>query len=171
MATGAPLYGFFYIFGPLGFLVYLGIAIAIISVAGFHLSRAMVRNGFDRNKVNNFLLLTVLFSYPLLFCLRQGNLELIVAGGIAFGTWAYLTGLHRAAAILWGVFGSVKLYPLILLAMFLSARQYKQLVLAIGAAAFATLMSLILYRPNLRLCRPWNKRLAPTDESDRRNHL
>lgn len=149
MAPGVPLYGFFYAFGPLGFLVYLGIAIAIIIVAGSHLSGAMIRNGFDRIEVDNFLLLTVLFSYPLLFCLHQGNLELIVAGGIACGTWAYLTGRTWTAAILWGVFGSVKLYPLILLAMFLSARQYKQLALAIFAGAFASLTSLMYIGPTL----------------------
>ena len=150
LAPGVPLYRFFYAFGLFASsVVFLAIAAGCIFFAGFRFSRAAMARSIDRTQFNNFLFVTLVFSYPLLLCLHRGNLELIVVIGLASGAWAYWTGRTWAAAILWGVFGSVKLYPLILLALFLSARQYKQMLAAIGAAIATTFLSLLYIGPNL----------------------
>ena len=149
MAPGAVLYWLFYSLGLKGgLLAYLVEALASV-MAGFALlQRAMVRRGLGQMAAERFLFCTLLTSYPIIFCVDRGNLEIVVATGLAVGTWAYWTGRSWTAAVLWGLFGSVKLYPLILLALFLSAKQYRQLATAIGTAVASTLLSLEFVGPD-----------------------
>lgn len=60
----------------------------------------------------------------------------------------YWKGRSWTAAILWGVFGSVKLYPLLLLAIFLSKKEYRQFFSSVFMAALTTVASLIYSGPD-----------------------
>ena len=145
------LYRGFYLFGlKFGFALYLIIVYVAIRFGLKPVRRAMLGRGLAARPVDHFLLGLVFTSYPLLFCLQRGNVEVVTASGLALGTWAYCTGRTWCAAVLWGIFGSLKLYPLLLLALFLSARQYGQLLAGCGTAVTTTLMALLYTGPTLR---------------------
>lgn len=149
-APGVPLYEAFYAFGPWGGLVAYFAVIAAALVASFVLMRrAMLRYGFQSIQIDIFLLIAICTSYPVLFAIERGNLEIVLAIGMAVGIWAYWKGHTWTAAVVWGIFGSVKLYPLIFLALFLSRRQYRQFLFAIITAAATTLLSLMYIGPTI----------------------
>jgi hypothetical protein len=108
----------------------------------------MLRRHFRPFSADGLLFIVFLTSYPLAFCFQRSNLEFVVASGIALGTWAYWRERTWTAAILWGVFGSVKLYPLLVLALFLSFRQYRQFFAAIFTAAGFSIMALLYIGPD-----------------------
>jgi Glycosyltransferase family 87 len=150
MAPGVLLYRFFYLFGIVhGFVVYISIIAAALIFGIAKIRSAMQEHGIRSESADAFLLLLILTSFPIAFCVERGNLEIIVAIGLALGTWAYWKERTWTAAILWGVFGSVKLYPLILLAVFWSFRQYRQFFTAVLAAIITTLLSLLYIGPDL----------------------
>ncbi len=125
-APGVLLYGTFYAFGHVGgLLVYMGTTLTALVVAFVVMRRSMLKYRLSPLGVTVFLLIAITTSYPISFAIERGNLEVILAIGMALGTWAYWRGETWTAAIIWGLFGSVKLYPLLLLAVFLSFRQYR----------------------------------------------
>ena len=152
MPSGVLLYRLFYIFGMRpGFLVYLLTVIAAISFGFMQVRKVLLARNLEMFNVDLFVFVVLLTSYPLLFCLVRGNLEILLAAGTAVGVWAYRSGKTYTAAILWGAFGSVKIYPLILLALFLSNRQFRQLWAALGAAFATTLASLLYIGPTMHV--------------------
>jgi Glycosyltransferase family 87 len=151
LAPTVPLYKFLYIFGEQGgFLVYMILIIVALSFAFMRIRSEMLLRGFHKELAEGLPLLILVASYPLIFCIQRGNLEILIAIGLAFGTWAYWKGWTWTAAIVWGVFGSVKLYPLLLLVVFFSFRQYRQFFVSLLAAATTTLLSLLYIGPDLR---------------------
>ena len=151
MAPGIVLYKAFYVFGRGGgFVAYLLTATTLLSLGFAKVRCEMMRGGLTEFSARGFAWLLLLTSYPVAFCIERGNLELMVAAAIVSGTWAYWRGQSWTAAILWGVFGSVKLYPLLLLAAFLSKRQYRQFLMSIFAAVVVTVGSLFYAGPDVR---------------------
>ena len=151
LAPTVVLYKILYLFGRWGgFLVYMILTIAAVSFAFVRIRGGMLRRGFSKELAEGLPLLIVIASYPIIFCIQRGNLEMLIAIGLAFGTWAYWRERTWTAAIVWGVFGSVKLYPLVLLAVFLSFRQYRQFFVSMLAAITTTLLSLLYIGPDLR---------------------
>ena len=149
-APGAVMYRVLYLFGLHGGeAVYFAGVIATLLTGCFLLRRALVQAGLSQASATSYILLSAVTSYPVLFGAERGNLELLLAAGIAVGLAAYCRGWFFGAAMLWGVFGSVKLYPLLLLALFFSYRQYRALVAGCAAAAVTTLLSLWYIGPTL----------------------
>ncbi len=150
LAPTVLLYEFLYLVGEQGgFLVYLILIIVALSFAFMRIRREMLLRGFHKELAEGLPLLVLVTSYPIIFCIQRGNLEILIAIGLALGTWAYWRERTWTAAIVWGVFGSVKLYPLLLLAIFLSFRQYRQFFVSLLAAACSTLLSLLYIGPDL----------------------
>ena len=150
-APGAVVYQLLYAFGLHGGeAVYFGLVIVSGLCGCLWLRHALVRAGLAHAVATKYVLLSALTSYPILFGAERGNLELLLAAGIALGLAAYCSGWLFAAAVLWGVFGSVKLYPLLLLALFLSHRKHRALLVGCITALVTTLMSLWYVGPTLR---------------------
>jgi hypothetical protein len=151
LAPTVLVYKFLYLFGERGgFLVYLILIFAALSFAFIRIRHEMLLRDLPKELAEGFPLLILVASYPIIFCIQRGNLEILIAIGLALGTWAYWRERTWTAAIVWGVFGSVKLYPLLLLAIFLSFRQYRQFLVSLLAAATSTLLSLLYIGPDLR---------------------
>jgi len=148
LATGVPLYGFFYIFGYFGLIIYFIMAAGILLFAFTRVRAALLRRNVHTFSADGLLAIVFLTSYPMAFCFERANLEFFVAAGIATGNWAYWKQRTWTAAILWGVFGSVKLYPLLLLAIFLSFRQIRQFFVSIAAALSASIIALFYIGPD-----------------------
>ena len=150
-APGAVVYRLLYLFGLRGgAAVYLGLVIASVVGGCVWLRRTLVRAGLQPGAASRFLLISAVTSYPILFGAERGNLELLLAVGLAVGLAAYCRGWLYAAAVLWGVFGSVKLYPLLLLALFLSHRHYRALLVSCATAGVTTFLSLWYVGPSIR---------------------
>jgi hypothetical protein len=151
LAPGVVLYKSLYVFSEGGGLVvYMILIIVALSFAFMRFRSEMLLRGFPKELAKGLPLFILVASYPILFCIQRGNLEILIAIGLALGTWAYWTGRTWTAAIVWGVFGSVKLYPLLLLAIFLSFGQYRQFVVSLLTAANTTILSLFYIGPDLR---------------------
>ena len=151
-APGAVVYRGLYVFGLHGGeAVYFALVIALGLCGCIWFRRALVRAGLARTVATRYVLVSAITSYPILFGAERGNVELLLAGGIALGLAAYCRGRLLLAAVLWGVFGSVKLYPLLLLALFVSHRQYRALLVGGATAVATTLLSLWYIGPTLRV--------------------
>ncbi len=93
----------------------------------------------------------LLFSFPFLFMVQRGNIEIVAWAVITMGLLAYLEGGLYAAAILLGVAASIKIYPVLLLGIFLSRRKDFGPAAA-GLATFAgvTLFALWFTGPSIK---------------------
>ena len=111
---------------------------------------ALVEAGLPAPTATGFMVISLVTSYPLLFSFERGNLETVIAIFITLGVWAFCTGRLTLAAVLWGMFGSVKLYPLLLVALFLSRRQYRAFALTLVTAVVTTVASLWYIGPTIR---------------------
>lgn len=151
LPNGVPLYRFFYAPGFVrGFLTYIAIILCAGLFALARLYRALRVRGISRAYALGFLAVVFLTSYPAAFCIQRGNLEFILVIFLTLGVWFYCRGDLLACAVLWGVAGSVKLYPLVLLGIFVSARQYRQFFASAGAAIGSTMASLFYIGPTFR---------------------
>lgn len=70
-------------------------------------------------------------SYPWHMLYDRGNLELFVYIGLALGVWAYLRDFPMLAAVLWGTAGALKLYPLVVLLVFLHRRTIREFTVGV----------------------------------------
>ena len=137
---------------------YIGSALALtrfaltgLVVLAALLHRALVRRGLGSMQATLFLLLSAFLSYPILYALHQANLEAVIWLTIAIAVWAIFREKWWLAAVLLGVFGSIKIYPLLFLAIFLTARKYRQMIASIVIAIAVTLASLRFFGPTVSI--------------------
>ncbi len=149
--AAVPVYRAFYRFGlPTGLYLYFALDGVLMLAGTLLFGRALVRAGLRRREVALFLAICLLCAYPAMFAAERGNLELLLAIAITAGVWAFCTGRYALAAVLWGVFGAVKLYPLLLAALFLARRGWLRFfALTLLTAAAATLLSLHYIGPTI----------------------
>jgi len=116
-AGAAPIYEAFYKTSNATqtYLLLAAIAtIAALTAAFFFLRRS--------NAARLFLPL-LLFTFPLIFLIQRANIEIVLWLIIALGLIAYRRGLAILAAILFGIAAAVKLYPILLLGLFLRRKK------------------------------------------------
>ncbi|HXB62855.1 MAG TPA: glycosyltransferase family 87 protein [Acidobacteriaceae bacterium] len=133
-APAAVVYFWLYSMGPHQLYIFLGgIITAALAAAGLFL-RSLIRRGIAAWQATLFVAGVTLSSWPLLFLFERANLEFIVWLVAALGLWALLRNHPFLAAILFGLTGSFKIYPLVLLALLFQPR-YRWPFLT-GMAAF-----------------------------------
>jgi hypothetical protein len=113
------------------FLTFLVLCFAVPCIL---FARALVRRGVDPGKATLFVAICFFGSWPFLLIFDRGNVEIAVWLSIAIAMWAYATGRLWTAAAFFGVAASLKLFPFVFLALFLSRRRIKHLLF--GAATF-----------------------------------
>jgi hypothetical protein len=112
-AGAAPIYEAFYkTADPVQ--TYLILA-AVIAIAALLAAFLFLR----RNNAARLFPALLLLSFPFVFLVQRANIELILWLLVALGLVAALRGLRVAAAILFGVAAAIKLYPILLLGLFL----------------------------------------------------
>ena len=129
---------------------YLADAAVVVAVVVLF-ARAMQRGGARSAAAFLFAGTLAVVSFPLWFTLRQGNIELLLFVFTAGGVWAYLRGSHGLAAACFGIAGAAKLYPFLLLGLFVSRKQWRYLAMALLTAVLVSLASLWLIYPDLRI--------------------
>ena len=149
-APGVFVYKLFYAFNRgdaaehqvhFGFIAYLIFAAAALLAAGVGLGRAMHRRCVPWIETAAFLSVSLLLCWPIYFSLQRGNIEFFLDAGIALGVWAYVRRQWWVFAVLLGIFGSGKLYPLLLLSLLLPLRRWKEFALGLGTAGAVTFFS------------------------------
>lgn len=142
------VYGFFYLFGLWGGLAVYVSLVLIAMVVGIRFVRRALLRRFHQKGVDAFIGSLLIGAYPIEFCLQRGNLEVILAIGMALGMWAYFSRRSTTAAVLWGAFGSAKLYPLMLLAVFIKDRKYREFVIGTATGLGVTVAGLLYLGPS-----------------------
>lgn len=118
-------------------------------VALVMLRKGLVRRGLASASATWFVVVLYACSFPFWFDYLEGNIEWLIWGVLALGIWAFCRSRFTLAAICIGVAGSMKLYPIIFIGLFLAARKYRATLVALASFAVSTVVSLWLVCPNL----------------------
>lgn len=95
------------------------------------------------------VILTFLCSYPILYCLDRGNIEIVGATLCACGLVAFIRRSNHASAILFGIAISVKPFPVLFLYLFLRRKLYWDMIVAFATYLVANLVSLYYIGPSI----------------------
>jgi hypothetical protein len=150
-APAALLYGFFYVGGRHAIALFFLVTGFLVLALGGMLGCEMVRRRVKRWVVFVFLISAALLSYPLWFEYLLGNMEICLFLIVAFGVIAFVREHFALSATLIGVASSMKIFPFVYLALFLSRRRYKDLALGLAAAAIVSIASMWLICPSLSI--------------------
>jgi hypothetical protein len=124
-----------------GFLAYLVFAGCALLTVGLLLARALHRRGLPWTTAAPYIAVCLLLCWPLYFGLERGNIEFFLDTGIALGLWAYIQKRWWLAAVVLGVFGAGKLYPLLFLSLLLPLRRWRPFALGLCTAAATSLFA------------------------------
>ncbi len=117
----------------------------------FMFYKSLVRRGLLTRSAAALVLGTYLLSFPFWFEFVQGNVEWVVWGFLMLGIWAFCQWHMKTAALCIGIAGSMKLFPVIFLGLFLSFRQFRAALLMLLTFAASTIVSLWLVCPDIHL--------------------
>ena len=129
--------------------LYVGFALLTFVGGTVMFAKSLVRRGLDVGSARMFAGAALVLSFPVWFELHQGNIEAMVWVLVSLGLWAVWTDRWWWAAGLLGAAGAMKLFPLILLALFVSGRRYRELGAAVATAGVVTGVSLWLVCPEM----------------------
>jgi hypothetical protein len=147
---GAILYALMYSFGhPVIF--YLGIFTLWVGVAIEGVRRRLVDQGISPVVAISFPLTLAAVSFPIEGLVQRGNIELFVWIFAAAGVWAYLRDRDKTAAVLWGLAGATKLYPIILLALLVAKLRFRSFVLGLATFVMASILSMAYLGPSMSI--------------------
>jgi hypothetical protein len=94
-----------------------------------------------RTSAVGLLPLLLFFCFPLVFLIQRANIEIVLWMLIACGLLAHRKGLGILAAVLVGLAAAIKLYPILLLGLFLNRRESLRAFVAGLVTAIAGLLA------------------------------
>jgi hypothetical protein len=122
---------------------------AVLSIVTLFTGRGFVRHGLMARSAAVFCVVTLLTSYPFIFELKQGNLEVFVWLILCAGIWLFLKGKGYSSAACFAVAGSLKLFPLIFLGLHIAQQKWRQTTFGILVAIVVSVSSLWLLVPDI----------------------
>ncbi len=143
------LYEGFYMLGTHSLIKFLVLTAGLVLVLAVSFGRAMVHEGIRPWIAATFVGSSILLSYPLWFEYSLGNMEICIFLIVASGLLAFLHRWYYLAAFLIGVAVSMKIFPLVYLALFFSCKRYREMAFAVLVALSLNLVSLWLLCPSL----------------------
>lgn len=111
--------------------------------------RAMVRKGQRSRSASTFVLGSYFLSFAFWFEFAQGNIEWVVWAVLSLGLWAFCGRHWKSAAVFIGIAGSMKIFPIIFLGLFIPLRRYGDVVLTLVSAVVFTVVGLWLVCPDI----------------------
>ena len=105
--------------------------------------------GLSRRQSWGLIICVTSLSWPIFFAVRQGNIEGILWIGVAIAVWAFYQKMWWTSAIIIGIVGSFKIYPLFLLALFISPKKFFQAAGGVLIFAIITVGSLAYIGPTI----------------------
>ncbi len=128
---------------------FLTLCCSVYLAAALLLRRAITQAGNLAFSLNVALCLTVLCSYPALFQMDRGNIEILPFVFVLAGITCFAMRFYWAAAILFGIAGCIKPFPLLFLFLLLPKKLYRQAFLAGAFVFFVNLVSLFWIGPTI----------------------
>lgn len=148
-APSAVVFSWLYHMGPYQLQIFLGSIIAAGLAACTLFRNALVRSGVAALPATLFAAGMALSSWPLLFLYERANLEFVIWLLAALGIWALVRERPMLAAILFGLAASLKLYPILLLALLFSRRHIREFCAGMATFALAFVASLWFVGPTM----------------------
>jgi hypothetical protein len=149
-APCAVLLAMLYSFGSQTHTVFNVALVGTMVLSAVLFRRALMRFGISPAEALLLPAVLALTSYPWHMLYDRGNLELFVYIFLAAGVWAYLGGRPVLAAALWGLAGAMKLYPLVVLAVFFQRHALRSLLAGAASAAAALVGSFWYVGPTIK---------------------
>lgn len=140
---------------PRTFYAFMMFAVIALLAASF--LRILIKEGLPGWISALFVGAVALVSYPLAFELQRWNIEILIWGLSSVAVWSFFTGRTIRSASLIGLAASLKLYPFILLGLFLPRRKYWLMALAVAVFAVVTILSLYGIGPTVLEAAKWNQ--------------
>ena len=134
---------------PHALRIYLLACVAVLLAWAWAVARAIARSGVLFSASLLFALTIPATAWPVWLLLGSANTEGLVAMLLAAGVWAVLRRRWWLGAVLIGVAGAMKIFPLALLALLLSRRRYKEFAFGLAVSAALTLASLAILGPTV----------------------
>ena len=114
-------------------------------------ARTLIRRGIGRVAAIGFVAVICLLSWPALLIVDGANAEVIVWLAMLIAMWAYATGRLWLAAAFFGVAASLKLFPFVFLALFLSRRHVGKLLFGVATFLIVSVVSLKILGPTIAI--------------------
>jgi Glycosyltransferase family 87 len=145
---GAVFYPLLYSFGhPVVF--YLGVFALWLGIAIEGVRRRLIQYGINGPTALLFPLTVAAVSFPIAGLVQRGNIELFVWIFTAIGVWAFLRDRNQSAAVFWGLAAAMKLYPIVLLVLFVRRRGFKAFASGLAAFVIASVLSMAYVGPTV----------------------
>jgi hypothetical protein len=125
---------FFRYMTPHALLAFETFCVLAFVIPAVLLARALRRFNIATWRAARFAAVITLFSWPAVLLVDGGNVEVTVWVALLLGMWAYSTGRLWMAAGFLGLGTSLKLFPFVLLGLFLWRKQYSKILF--GAVTF-----------------------------------
>lgn len=132
-------------------VAFLLVMVCFLVIAATIFIRRLVANGLSAKTAIAFTLITALFSEVFVFEAHQANAELYIFILLSSALFLYVERLYNWAAVLLGIAIAMKLYPFILLGLFVPLKRYKGIGISIVTAAVCSVLSLWAESSNLVL--------------------
>lgn len=100
-------------------------------------------------KTRFYIILALIGSYPFIFAIDRGNLDAIITSLIMLSLYFVNTASNYKAAIMIGLAGSLKGYPLIFIFYFYKEKDYRSVFISLGTFTLLTAIGLILFKGNV----------------------
>ncbi len=122
--------------------VYLLVCILLLGIVGCAFGLLLLRAGLEWKRAILFSSGILLVSWPIYFSIERGNIEVFLWPVLAVALAAYTLGRWDLAAIGIGFIAAFKIYPILLLGLFLPARRYRQMLEGVLVAGLTSLAGL-----------------------------
>jgi uncharacterized membrane protein len=132
--------------GP--FLISIAASALIATMAA---GRALLRRGLEFKSTLLFVGVALVSSYPFMFLFDRANIEIVNWIFVTFAIAALWCERWNLAGVLLGIAISLKLFPFVLLGLFLARRKYLAMIVAVGTAVAADIASLAILGPTIRI--------------------
>lgn len=154
-APCAFIYRFLYLFSNTThsrrytFELYVAAFTLCLLTAGILFARVLKNRSVPRWQQYLLIFASLLVSWPVYLGAQRGNIEIFLCFGLGLALAAYMDRRWMLAAIGIGIIASFKLYPLLLLALFLRPLRLKEIAVGMGAFLATTLAGFLYVGPTL----------------------
>ena len=128
------------------FILFLALAFVVPAIL---FGRALAARGLSAGSSALLAAGSLVLSWPALLMLDRANVEVFVWVALLAATWAYARGKEWTAAAFFGMAASMKLFPFVYLALFLTRGKYPKLLFGVLVFAAATVVSLAILGPTI----------------------
>ena len=142
---------FFKYFAPYSTTAFVTLIVLTLMIPAGLFAKTLIRRGIAPRAAWRFVAITWLLSWPVALIIDGGNAEILVWIAMLIGLWAYATGREWTAAIFLGLAASLKLFPFVFLALFLSRRQFPKLLAGAATFLIASVVSLKILGPTISI--------------------